>query len=212
MFAALLILLGGVWLVWRFNQTPENLIVEQRTPAPLGNNSPSEVNISQNIQPPNEAPPSNKSVNETANANDRINKPPISTQTPELKISPTPAVKVQPPVYAFLALAAGGVRAGNSADTKALVLSANTTVARLQLAFEAGDFAKYNAVVRTVEGREIWRGNVTKALKSPFGAGSATIEIPAGRLRADDYLVTLSGATKTGAFETIEEYYFTVKR
>lgn len=203
-FAALLVLLGGAWLVWRTAQPSENLIAEQKTPALAGDHSPAAANDS-----PNPAS-SEKPAISLENSNNVIQRNGVPASTPEPKISPTPAVKVrQPPVYAVLALAAGGVREGG--ETKTLALSDNTTAARLRLAFDEGDFSRYNAVVRTVEGKEIWRG-AAKVVKSRTGLHSATIEIPGIQLSAGDFLVTLSGAGKTGVFETIEEYYFTVKR
>lgn len=225
-FAVLLILLGGGWwLVWRNSQSNENLIAVQKTPAPVNNDSPSAAaggNLQNQQLPPLSPPATEAPVNEqpqAANKNQNVSPRTNGALKPQpaataLKASPTPSQpKTAQPVFAFLALAgAGGVRSGGGGETKTLVLSEKTTAARLRLAFEESDFAAYETVARTVDGKETWRGKAARSVKTRQGSQFVTIEIPGRLLPAGDYLITLSGIGKTGARETIEEYYFTVKR
>jgi hypothetical protein len=46
------------------------------------------------------------------------------------------------------------------------------------------------AVVRTVDGQEVWRGN---AVSTTAASSQARFEIPADLLRPDDYIVTVYG-------------------
>jgi hypothetical protein len=225
-FAVLVILLGGGWWLVRHNsQSNETLIAVQKTPAPVNNDFPSVAPAGSNLQnppsvPANEAPVNeqHQAANENQNVSPKTNgarkpQPAAATAPKPSPTPPPPPLKRAQPVFAFLALSgAGGVRSSGGNGTKTLVLSENTTAARLRLAFEESDYAVNEAVARTVDGQEIWRGKAAGSVKAGSGPQSVTIEIPGRRLPAGDYLITLSGTGTTGTRETIEEYYFTVKR
>ena len=71
------------------------------------------------------------------------------------------------------------------------------------------DYANYQAVLQTIEGREILRrrtGNVRFSKDRAF----ATLPIKAGELTKGDYILILFGQTADGKSEEIERYFFRV--
>jgi len=71
------------------------------------------------------------------------------------------------------------------------------------------DYANYQAVFQTIEGREILRRRTGKAR---FGKDRAfaTLPIKAGELTRGDYILILFGQTADGKSEEIERYFFRV--
>ncbi|MDQ6785885.1 MAG: hypothetical protein M3033_03585 [Acidobacteriota bacterium] len=198
---ALLVVLGGAWLVWRATRTSqEDLIASQNTPLPVASPAPTqEIIADPDITPNSNAAPQKSPTVLPKETPHNANQSASPAPTPE---------KQRAPVTAFLALAVGGVRSGG--ETKTLQIAPNITDVRLKLDFEGGDFENYSATVQTVDGRAIWRGRAVSS-KTQM-AHSASINLPARLLARGDYLVTLSGTEKSGAPQTIEEYYFTVRR
>jgi len=71
------------------------------------------------------------------------------------------------------------------------------------------DYANYQAVFQTIEGREILRcriGNVRFGKDRAF----ATLPIKAGELTRGDYILILFGQTADGRSEEIDRYFFRV--
>jgi hypothetical protein len=80
---------------------------------------------------------------------------------------------------------------------------------RLQLALEGDNYQSYRAVLRSVEGKEIFRRG---GLKGPVTRGrNVTLELPAGTFPEGDFILTLSGATAQGE-EEIHKYYLSVRK
>jgi hypothetical protein len=109
-------------------------------------------------------------------------------------------------VLSFL-LAPATVRGEKALPQSTIPLSAGK--ARLLMELGDNDYANYQAVFQTIEGREILRrrtGNVRFGKARAF----ATLPIKAGELTKGDYILTLFGQTSDGGSEEIERYFFRV--
>lgn len=109
---------------------------------------------------------------------------------------------------ATLVLVPNAARA--SADMPTLAIDAGAEV-RLQLELEAADYPSYRVVVRTAEGREIWRQDGLTATRSPSGP-SIVSTVPGGRLADDDYTVSVAGVTDAGDVDQVSGYTFRAQR
>ena len=65
------------------------------------------------------------------------------------------------------------------------------------------------AVLRTLDGREVWHQGGLRARPTTSGP-SVHVSVPSRTLAAGDYELTLSGVTAEGKTEDISDYYFTV--
>lgn len=99
------------------------------------------------------------------------------------------ATRATPPhVFAF-AIPADALR-GSGDAVPILVIPPDTDVVALEIPVERG-LSAATATVATVGGEEVWRSAATTA--SP---NQVRIEVPAARLRPDDYIVTLMSDTE----------------
>lgn len=107
-----------------------------------------------------------------------------------------------------LVLSPGLVRA--SAAAKRLVIPPDARLVTLQINVRGDDYKSYRAVIRTVEGREVWSKSELKA--QPKGAGKVIfLRLPASVLATEDYILTLSGVDAAGA-AIIDEYSFSATK
>jgi hypothetical protein len=93
-----------------------------------------------------------------------------------------------------------------SDELQRLQIPANANAVRLELALKRGTAsAKYRAILRTADGREVWSqdGLVSEGR-------SVVLTVPASVLPRDEYILSLQGATPSGEFEYAAEYHFSV--
>jgi hypothetical protein len=72
---------------------------------------------------------------------------------------------------------------------------------------EAAATTALRAIVRTVDGREVWRGN---AVSTATASGQARFDIPVDRLPPDDYIVTVYGVVGDQERE-LQRYFLRVR-
>jgi hypothetical protein len=125
---------------------------------------------------------------------------------------PAPPTSVPaPPVVVAVSISPILVRGSDRPST--LTIGRGTDVVRLLLQEgEQGErpLGRGRAIVRTVGGREVWRG----AAASSAGSRSkelARVEIPAPLLRPDDYIVELFGTDPHGAVRERYRYFLSVR-
>ena len=111
-----------------------------------------------------------------------------------------------------ITLRAGATRdigEGNTLTIVGLARSANIT-----LLFSGEEYLRYLVTITTVEGREMFRQVYGKgAVRDEKGSKRLTVLLPnASELGAKDYIVKLEGHSTGRSPETIEEYYFHVRR
>ncbi|HWQ31927.1 MAG TPA: hypothetical protein VNQ79_03510 [Blastocatellia bacterium] len=111
----------------------------------------------------------------------------------------------QPALLSFL-LIPGSVRAGG--EVRQLTIPASARQVRLQVKSESREYQSYQVRLRAVDGGDILSQSALKANAKSF----VIVNVPAARLAAGDYILTLSGLTATGESEEINRYFFRVTR
>ncbi len=121
--------------------------------------------------------------------------------------APAPA---RTPVVFALTLSPVAVR--SSSQTESAVVPQGADVVAIDLEGDADNrsLSARRATVKTVAGREIWRGPVATGVNLPAGI-VARIEVPAKQLAAEDYLVALYGTDRTSAEQEWAQYYLRVR-
>jgi hypothetical protein len=112
-----------------------------------------------------------------------------------------------PSTFLSFLLAPAPVRGEKALPQSTIPLSAGK--AHLLMELNNNDYANYQAVLQTVEGREILRRRTGKVL---FGKDRAlaTLPVKAGELTRGDYILILFGQTADGRSEEIDRYFFRV--
>lgn len=108
-------------------------------------------------------------------------------------------------VFSFLLLPS--VRA--SSEQQTLNLPPDAGQVRLQVKIERGDYRRYQASLRAVDGGESWSAPLIKASTDKDGA-TISVLIPAAKLKRGDYILTLTGIDDAGTAEEIDRYFFRV--
>lgn len=118
-----------------------------------------------------------------------------------------PAQIQRPAIFSFL-LSPMLIR--GSGDPQTLTIPLKTDGVHLRMRVEQGDARSFQASVRAVEGRHIWK----QTIKHHTDGVSAviTVQIPAARLALGDYFLTLSTVNPTGETEEVNRYFFRVIR
>jgi hypothetical protein len=134
--------------------------------------------------------------------------------------SPQPSTTVQPdrgtttpaaaPRIFALTLSPVAVRSGSGNAAVAVPAGTTTLVIRLETDTGSRTLTAGRASIRTVGGHEVWQGPVGTE-RNPARGTIARLDVPAGRLPADDYLITLYGATRTGAEQEWAQYFLRIR-
>jgi len=104
-------------------------------------------------------------------------------------------------------LAPASLRSQKGPPLTTISLSAGN--ARLMMDLYNNDYANYQVILQTVEGREILRRRTGK-LRFGKDRAFATLRVNAGDLANGDYILILLGQTADGRSEEIDRYFFRV--
>jgi hypothetical protein len=129
---------------------------------------------------------------------------------PQVTASSAPAPQARSSARVFaVSLSPGAVRSAGGAG--GIAVPDGTDLVELRLEGEPGEarIERARAVVRTVAGDEIWRGPAATPSDLPIGI-AARVDVPASRLRADDYVITLFTAIPSGAEREAYRYFLRV--
>jgi hypothetical protein len=99
----------------------------------------------------------------------------------------------------------------SSENTQTATLPPETDILRLQMKVDQANARGFHITVRTVEGRQVWKQQV----RSPGGRTRTAVvsaQIPAEKLPAGDYILTLSATDSEGTSEEVNRYFFKVLR
>jgi anti-sigma factor RsiW len=116
----------------------------------------------------------------------------------------------QPPSRpAFLSFVLSRV-ARDPGEAKKLVIPSGPSSVQLQIDLEAGDdYPRYRAGLQTAEGHEIWSQDGLLARLTNWGK-AVVLRLPANLLTPGDYELGLRGVAASGTFVDIGYYYFSV--
>ena len=132
---------------------------------------------------------------------------PPSSSAPGLPGQPPTSA---PPAPRVFAVSISPVTVRSAAEAPAVILPAGTDVLALSLEGEPDRGPGRRGSIRTVSGDEIWQGPATVTGDLPAGV-IARIDVPAARLPADDYVVTLFGTDRAGAERELSRYFLRVR-
>jgi hypothetical protein len=110
------------------------------------------------------------------------------------------------PAFASLTLFPGLIRGDGG---QVLKISPGVSRVQLQIVIENADHPRYEVVVKRAEGAEVFRQGGLKAQKAGSDS-SLIVQIPTTRLPPGDYLVAVSGAISSTAYEHVRNYSFRV--
>jgi hypothetical protein len=133
---------------------------------------------------------------------------PVPTKVPNGDNINREAGRTVPAQIASIALLPFSARDSGTSNT--LVLRSDTRAVAVHLAFKKAGHRRYDASLRSVDGKQVLS---RRGLKISAGAEArVSLTFPASLLQGQDYIVTLTGLSATGEAETIGEYYFRVER
>lgn len=155
------------------------------------------------IQSP--AAPASPSISPTPNTGEPA--PRQSVDPSRETAVPSPS---SPPVVVAVTISPVLVR--GASESAAITIGTNTDIVRIQMRGEPGEgLDRGRAVIRTVAGREVWRGPVSPMSGSPRQA-LARVDVPAPTLQPDDYIVELFGTGVAGREVERYRYFLRVQR
>ncbi len=148
-----------------------------------------------------------------------------TTETPKAHLQPSPGKRGPPtrkgpevpslpaapvPESGIVALSLTPGLTRSAGEGVELTIKPSDTLIRFTVEYEGEVFAAYRVVIRTPEGRELWRES---GLKPVLPGGRRVVAImPADKLPSGDYVLTLSAAPSTGVFEDVADYSFRVAK
>lgn len=116
--------------------------------------------------------------------------------------------KPDPGLVSF-ALVAGLVR--DAGHQQVFTIPQGATKARLSMSIPADHYSSYSAVIRTPEGRDVWKQAGLTAPRTESTA-SLVVTVPAPALPSGDYILTVTGKTSAGLSETLADYAFRTRK
>lgn len=126
---------------------------------------------------------------------------------------PRPGGPDPPPAEpTVIALAISPILVRGADEPATIAIARGTDVVRLVLLGEPGehDAGGRRVIVRTMAGRQIWRGRTRRAA-STAGREPARVDIPAALLLPDDYIVIVLGTDSGGTEHERYRYFFSVR-
>ncbi len=189
--AASVLLIALVWIV--VSQIQDRTA---RRTAEQARTTPSNVDVSGN-HPAEPAPTSGPN-----RSGDRKSDPSLSPNEP----------KALPPVSSrqFAAVTLLPYTSRDAASADVLTLTPKSNIVRLTLVFNSEVQGSFEVSVRTVDGQQVFRQRGLKASSSDTGK-TVTLTFNSSFLTRQDYIAALRARDKSGATETISEYYFRVE-
>ena len=193
--ATVLIMLGSVWVFIEIRRRQRELAQTQAA------SETQKRREREQSQPPADE---SRRAEELAAEQERVER------SPQRMPQPTPT-SGSAPRSVSLALTVGGVRSGDTGQTPTLFIPPGTTQARLQLLLKDNNYPGYRAALQAVGGAEIFSQMNVKPRRAKTGA-SFVFTVPARKLAAGDYVLTLSGINPDGEVDDLSKSLFRVEK
>lgn len=215
--ACLLLTLGGAFLVYRMFAVRPQADSAQSRPAdadrtvqstPEQQTTPQQPDAPGGRETASQSPPEAERASVTPPQTDSQGATPAPAPAPQ-PTTPRPAVTQHRSVVASLLLTAGASRGGGASQT--LTVGQGADRVRLLAEVSVQDYKSYQAVLRTAEGVEVWRG-VVKPGGRKKDVAVIVLNPPARVFRSGDYTLSLAGLRTDGSTDAAGEYQFRVSR
>jgi hypothetical protein len=133
-------------------------------------------------------------------------------QTVAAPSAPTASARAAHPSPRIVAVSLFPDAVRSAGAAPAIVVPDGTDLVQLNLGAEPGGAPvdRARAVIRTVAGEEVWTGSAAAPSDLPAGV-VARVDVPAARLRADDYVLTLFTTAADGVERERDRYYMRVR-
>jgi hypothetical protein len=184
--AALLLALGGAWLVRETNRLRTELSQSQIAQATIEQRELELQALLREQQGRNEQ---------------------LSTELEKLRAAQQETPTTTPPSLVSLLLMGGLAREGSQAETPRLFIPAGTERVRLQLKLKDDDYRRYRLSLETADGRAI---RTLENLK-PDPAKIFTMTIPSRLFTNGEYVLALSGVNDNGEIDSLSKSLFRVE-
>jgi hypothetical protein len=140
-----------------------------------------------------------------------VDTPPSAT-APAPPPPPSPAPAPVRPEAIVVALSISPILVRGSDQPASLTIAPGTDIVRLHLQGQRTErrLGRGRAIVRTVTGKQIWTGPAEAADRTAR-RDLARVDIPADRLRPDDYIVELFGTDTAGHEVELYRYFLRVR-
>lgn len=195
--AALLIVIGGPWLIIESFRLRDELRAEQQSRQHQQQTLQQQID-DERARSEDLAARLQREQRERERSEQLLN---------ELERQQEPKAQSQPTLVSLALIS--GIPRGSGARPK-LVLQQSTRLARLQIEIEPTDeYNSFRVELRTQAGQQVWTRDNLSA-RTLRGARAVILNLPASTLRAGEYELTLKGATSGGTVENIGYYYFDV--
>lgn len=135
---------------------------------------------------------------------------PASTPGPSGGTSRGTTAPAPPSQPVVVAVVISPVLVRSAGENATVTIARGTDIVRLQLRGQAGErLARGRSVIRTVAGREVWRGPVTPIADSS-GRALARVDVPASALGPEDYVIELFETGEAGRDVERHKYFLRV--
>jgi hypothetical protein len=141
------------------------------------------------------------------------NRPPAtapSTAAPQQPEAP-PTPSATPSRVFAVVLAPIAIRSASDSPTVTVPAGIDLVAIRLEGDRTTRALAEHRASIRTVEGKDVWKGAAIIEENVPPGI-IARIDVPAGDLPANDYVVTLFAVDAAGAEQQRARYFLRIRQ
>ena len=124
---------------------------------------------------------------------------------------PAAAPAAPPPAPVVVAVSISPILVRGDSEPAALTMSGEVDIVRLHLNSQTNEprLGRGHAIVRTVAGREVWRGPAVEVKET--SEELARVDIPAPALPPDDYVVELFGTAASGREVERHRYFLRVR-
>jgi len=193
-FGVLLIVVGGVWIILETRRRQR-----ESEQAAAARETEHQQRLREQLRQLGE---------QGGRANQSADKQAAVEPNPQPTPNPTDA---SAPHSVSLALTVGGVRGGDSNQIRTLIIPPGTTQARLLLNLKENNYPGYRASLQTIGGVEVFSQKGVKPLLSKTGA-IFVFTVPAHKLAAGDYVLTLRGINPDGEVDDLSKSLFRVEK
>lgn len=134
----------------------------------------------------------------------------IAREEAQTGASPSEAPPRETRAVLLFVLSPMSLRSGGEAQR--LKISKATAAVLLQMRVGQPGARVYQVALRTVEGVKIWSRSSVKARGLTKDSSTVSVTIPAGKLDAGDYILTLSAMNDANETEEINRYFFRISK
>ena len=130
----------------------------------------------------------------------------LKSELDRLRESISQRLPLKPPSILSFLLSEGGTRVEGS-DLRQITIQPGTDLIRLRMKLDKDYSSRFQATIRAVGGPQVWSRRSLKPRSR-----IVYVDVPAGKLPVDDYILTLSAMNPNGETEDIKSYSFRVIR